>query len=427
MVSVVRDPSRVFADFAIVPATYIVFKGDDGKAYVKNGRTGQIEYTSDDPFNAVQYAVNAVSDGSGRKARVYLADLGVVNVASRLSGRIPDMVILDGYNTVLKPTGSFLPMDFITVFPDGHIKFVDDSGYMHDVSAERGGMFLNFDVRFEEIVTAFDVRQLVGITLTEDNAVVQGPDGRWYWFLDDFTGHSNHDMYCVSAEDPFFTKNVVSHGKVLTRNGFRVSSILRVGDYYYVYGDDRSTTPRKVIAFSTPASQFPYEWSNEVTIFQRPRNDNYDTQGSYEPNVWMEGGLIYMKFWIRDDSGVRRLVIAIASPDKPLQFTPVIWRLEWGTLTIRGMFKLGGKLFSVIEYSTSLWNLGFTPFDYWHYYYYLYKSLYSPANRSVANPNTAVWLYYPYALLVYYDSTDVGAAAVDFHYKMIGRLLILPR
>lgn len=58
MLSVQRDPSRVFADYAITSATYIVFKGDDGKAYVKNGKTGAIEYSTIDDADAIQYAID---------------------------------------------------------------------------------------------------------------------------------------------------------------------------------------------------------------------------------------------------------------------------------------------------------------------------------------------------------------------------------
>jgi len=62
MVSVVRDPSKVFADYAVTPASYIVFKGDDGKAYVKNGKTGAIEFSGDDT-QVIQYAVDSLQGG----------------------------------------------------------------------------------------------------------------------------------------------------------------------------------------------------------------------------------------------------------------------------------------------------------------------------------------------------------------------------
>jgi len=65
MLNVVRDPSRVFADFAVTSASYIVFKGDDGKVYVKNGKTGAIEYSSADHVAAIQYAIDQASAAGG--------------------------------------------------------------------------------------------------------------------------------------------------------------------------------------------------------------------------------------------------------------------------------------------------------------------------------------------------------------------------
>jgi len=39
-------------------ASYIVYKGDDGTIYVKNGKTGQIELTTTDGTQAIQYAID---------------------------------------------------------------------------------------------------------------------------------------------------------------------------------------------------------------------------------------------------------------------------------------------------------------------------------------------------------------------------------
>jgi len=46
-------------------ASYIVYKGDDGKTYVKNGKTGQIEYSSGDDADTIQYALNQASAAGG--------------------------------------------------------------------------------------------------------------------------------------------------------------------------------------------------------------------------------------------------------------------------------------------------------------------------------------------------------------------------
>jgi len=56
-----RDPLRIFTDQVVVPASYIVFK-DGGRTYVKNGRTGRIEHSSDDDAEALQYAINTASN-----------------------------------------------------------------------------------------------------------------------------------------------------------------------------------------------------------------------------------------------------------------------------------------------------------------------------------------------------------------------------
>jgi len=45
-------------------ASYIVYKGDDGKTYVKSGKTGQIVYDSTSDVDAIQYAVDNVDRNS---------------------------------------------------------------------------------------------------------------------------------------------------------------------------------------------------------------------------------------------------------------------------------------------------------------------------------------------------------------------------
>jgi hypothetical protein len=66
MLQALRDPLRVFSDFVVRPATYIVFV-DGGRYYVVNGRTGQFEYASESASKAIQYAVDKTSEmGGGR-------------------------------------------------------------------------------------------------------------------------------------------------------------------------------------------------------------------------------------------------------------------------------------------------------------------------------------------------------------------------
>jgi len=69
MVSVVRDPSKVFADYAITQATYVVFKRGS-VTYVKDGESGEIVYSSLDDASAIQFAINKANDEGG--GRVYV-------------------------------------------------------------------------------------------------------------------------------------------------------------------------------------------------------------------------------------------------------------------------------------------------------------------------------------------------------------------
>jgi hypothetical protein len=66
MLQALRDPVRVFTDFVVTPATYIVFT-DGSKYYAKNGSTGVIEYSDTDASNVIQYAVNNVNILGGGK------------------------------------------------------------------------------------------------------------------------------------------------------------------------------------------------------------------------------------------------------------------------------------------------------------------------------------------------------------------------
>jgi hypothetical protein len=57
MLQALRDPLRVFTDFAVQPVSYIVFT-DGVRYYARNGSTGLIEYSDRDAAKVVQYAID---------------------------------------------------------------------------------------------------------------------------------------------------------------------------------------------------------------------------------------------------------------------------------------------------------------------------------------------------------------------------------
>jgi hypothetical protein len=59
MLQALRDPLRVFTDFAVQQASYIIFE-DGGRYYAKNGRTGMIEFSDTDACKVIQRAINAL-------------------------------------------------------------------------------------------------------------------------------------------------------------------------------------------------------------------------------------------------------------------------------------------------------------------------------------------------------------------------------
>jgi hypothetical protein len=64
MLQALRDPLRVFTDFAVKPVSYIVFT-DGVRYYAKNGSTGALELSDTDASRVIQYAVDMVGRGGG--------------------------------------------------------------------------------------------------------------------------------------------------------------------------------------------------------------------------------------------------------------------------------------------------------------------------------------------------------------------------
>jgi hypothetical protein len=108
MLQALRDPLRVFTDYVVNPASYIVFT-DGSKYYVKNGSTGVVEYSDTDASNVIQYAVNQANALGGGK--VFIAR-GTYVV--RRTVQVKSNVVLEGEGidaTVLKASAP----DFGTV------------------------------------------------------------------------------------------------------------------------------------------------------------------------------------------------------------------------------------------------------------------------------------------------------------------------
>ena len=64
MLQALRDPLKVFTDFALGPVSYIVL-AVGGRYYVKSGGTGELEYSDVDAVKAIQYAINKVISVGG--------------------------------------------------------------------------------------------------------------------------------------------------------------------------------------------------------------------------------------------------------------------------------------------------------------------------------------------------------------------------
>ena len=61
----IRDPSIIFSDFAKISPLYVVFADNNSKYYVKNGKTGAIEYSDIDASKVIQYAINQIANMGG--------------------------------------------------------------------------------------------------------------------------------------------------------------------------------------------------------------------------------------------------------------------------------------------------------------------------------------------------------------------------
>ena len=110
------------------------------------------------------------------------------------------------------------------------------------------------------VFTASDL----GITLFEDCSVIKAHDGKYYMFLDNFTGYTNNDIYCVRSDSPLFTSPTFV-GKVITRANSRAGSIIydSVNEEYILYITDRDSPREGIVAYSSAKNDFPNTWTSE--------------------------------------------------------------------------------------------------------------------------------------------------------------------
>jgi len=124
-------------DYAVVPASYIVFKGDDGKTYVKNGRTGAIEYSSSDDADAIQRAIDrAGAEGGGR---VVLRGRFTIDVTGRSADAVTlrsgvELVGLDASIAVVGKPSKYINLFGVVGSPSSYLENVGIRGLRIDLT-----------------------------------------------------------------------------------------------------------------------------------------------------------------------------------------------------------------------------------------------------------------------------------------------------
>jgi hypothetical protein len=97
MLQALRDPLRVFTDFAVAPVSYTVF-ADGARYYAKNGDTGAIEFADMDAVKVIQYAINRASALGGG---VVFVRRGLYTLSDQIVMRDNVVLVGEGYNTIL--------------------------------------------------------------------------------------------------------------------------------------------------------------------------------------------------------------------------------------------------------------------------------------------------------------------------------------
>jgi hypothetical protein len=124
MLQALRDPLRVFTDFAVRPASYIVFT-DGEMYYVVNGRTGQVEYSDSDASNTINYAIS-------KTRGVVFVRYGVYEIKRSINLRSGVKLVSEG--AVLKAVGSGFNVINIVGSMDSPVVDVEVRGFEIDLN-----------------------------------------------------------------------------------------------------------------------------------------------------------------------------------------------------------------------------------------------------------------------------------------------------
>jgi len=105
----------------------------------------------------------------------------------------------------------------------------------------KSNLSMSTEVAFTDLGIQFAASDL-GITLFEDNLIIKGHDGKYYMFLDDWTGFANDDIYCVRSDYPTFASETII-GKIYTDADIRVWGGFYDAELakYYLYVYDKTT------------------------------------------------------------------------------------------------------------------------------------------------------------------------------------------
>jgi len=166
----IRDPSRVFTDFAVTSASYIIFKKGN-VIYAKNGETGAIEFSGTDASTVIQNAIDNLTSGRTWKEKVVL----------RGSFTLSDTITIPSY-TILDMSGSYLKLDdnvnknMITT--ENYANYVDIIGGILDgnknnnsdqgVDGEQCGIFNDM------VITHYSIKNVKVINTTREGFYLHG-------------------------------------------------------------------------------------------------------------------------------------------------------------------------------------------------------------------------------------------------------------
>jgi hypothetical protein len=98
MLQALRDPLRVFTDFAVQQPSYIIFT-DGARYYAKNGKTGVVEFINIDAGTLIQNVINVLPPAGGKIA----FRSGVYRV--KFTTAKPIILLGEGENTIIELQG----------------------------------------------------------------------------------------------------------------------------------------------------------------------------------------------------------------------------------------------------------------------------------------------------------------------------------